>query len=181
MSPSFAPASISAAITSVYAVIASCTPWIVVSRSSTIREIDTFMTLLSSTITNCAAASTAMGSQVGDDRASGCAAAAGRATVMAAAGSRPDARRPGAPADLALHVDAALDLVVGRLAQDPVGQRAGVRDDQDDDAPRRGGAGAEVALEQVEHRDEPQADRQHDERSPDDAHGQPSRSSPVMG
>ena len=56
MSPSFAPASISAAITSVYAVIASWTPWIVVSRSATICEIDTFMTLLSSTITNCAAA-----------------------------------------------------------------------------------------------------------------------------
>src|SRR4051794_22615998 len=61
MSPSFAPASISAAITSVYAVIASWTPWIVVSRSATICEIDTFMTLLSSTITNCAAAKIAMG------------------------------------------------------------------------------------------------------------------------
>src|SRR3954454_4155234 len=63
MSPSFAPASISAAMTSVYAVIASWTPEIVVSRSLTICEIDTFMTLLSSTITNCAAASTEIGSQ----------------------------------------------------------------------------------------------------------------------
>src|SRR5688572_23345896 len=54
MSPSFAPASMNAAITSVYAVIASCTPWMVVSRSETISEIATFMTLLSSTITNCA-------------------------------------------------------------------------------------------------------------------------------
>ena len=43
-------------MTRVYAVMASWTPWIVVSRSSTICEIDTFMTLLSSTITNCAAA-----------------------------------------------------------------------------------------------------------------------------
>ena len=55
MSPSFAPTSMNAAITSVYIVIASWTPWIVVSRSSTICEIDTFMTLESSTITNCAA------------------------------------------------------------------------------------------------------------------------------
>ena len=44
-----------AAITSVYIVIAPWTPWIVVFRSATICEIDTFMTLLSSTITNCAA------------------------------------------------------------------------------------------------------------------------------
>jgi hypothetical protein len=57
-----APASIIAAITSVYAVIASCTPWIVVSRSATICEIDTFMTLLSSTITNCADAKMVIGS-----------------------------------------------------------------------------------------------------------------------
>ena len=48
-------------MTSVYAVIASWTPWIVVSRSATICEIDTFMTLLSSTITNCAAARIAIG------------------------------------------------------------------------------------------------------------------------
>lgn len=43
-------------MTRVYAVIASWTPWMVVSRSATIWEIDTFMTLLSRTITNCAAA-----------------------------------------------------------------------------------------------------------------------------
>ena len=55
MSPSFAPTSMNAAMTSVYIVIASWTPWIVVSRSSTICEIETFMTLESSTITNCAA------------------------------------------------------------------------------------------------------------------------------
>ncbi len=46
-----------AAITSVYIVIAVCTPWIVVSRSSTICEIATFMTLVSSTMTNWAEAS----------------------------------------------------------------------------------------------------------------------------
>src|SRR5690349_24586205 len=56
MSPSLAPVSMNAAITNVYAVIASWTPWIVVSRSATIWLIETFMTLLSSTITNCAAA-----------------------------------------------------------------------------------------------------------------------------
>ena len=46
-----------AAITSVYSVIAVCTPWIVVSRSSTICEIATFMTLVSSTMMNWAEAS----------------------------------------------------------------------------------------------------------------------------
>ena len=45
-----------AAITRVYAVMASWTPPIVVSRSATIWLIETFMTELSSTITNCAAA-----------------------------------------------------------------------------------------------------------------------------
>src|SRR3954447_19783135 len=42
--------------------MASCTPVIVVLRSATIWEIDTFMTLLSSTITNWAAANTTIGS-----------------------------------------------------------------------------------------------------------------------
>src|SRR4051795_2410579 len=58
MSPSFAPTSMNAAITSVYIVIASWTPEMVVSRSATICEIDTFMTAESRTITNCAAQST---------------------------------------------------------------------------------------------------------------------------
>ena len=52
-----------AAITSVYAVIAGCTPVTVVSRSATICEIETFMTLESSTITNCAAARMTRGNQ----------------------------------------------------------------------------------------------------------------------
>ena len=64
MSPSFAPSSMNAAITSVYIVIAVCTPWIVVSRSSTICEIATFMTLESSTITNCAEAKMIIGSHL---------------------------------------------------------------------------------------------------------------------
>ena len=64
MSPSFAPSSMNAAITSVYSVIAVCTPWIVVSRSSTICEIATFMTLESSTITNCADAKMIIGSHL---------------------------------------------------------------------------------------------------------------------
>ena len=50
-----------AAITSVYNVIAVCTPWIVVSRSSTICEIATFITLVSSTITNWAEARISIG------------------------------------------------------------------------------------------------------------------------
>src|SRR3954454_16286049 len=54
MSPSRAPTSMNAAITSVYAVIASCMPCTVVSRSSTTCEIDTFMTVVSSTMMNCA-------------------------------------------------------------------------------------------------------------------------------
>ncbi len=58
----------SAAITSVYVVIASWTPWIVVSRSATICEIDTFMTLLSSTITNCAEARMPSGSHSAQPR-----------------------------------------------------------------------------------------------------------------
>ena len=64
MSPSFAPSSMNAAITSVYSVIAVCTPWIEVSRSSTICEIATFMTLESSTITNWAAARMSIGSHL---------------------------------------------------------------------------------------------------------------------
>jgi hypothetical protein len=65
MSPSLAPSSMNAAITSVYSVIAVCTPWIDVSRSSTICEIATFMTLESSTITNWAEARMSMGSHLG--------------------------------------------------------------------------------------------------------------------
>ena len=55
--------------------IASWTPWMVVSRSATIWLIDTFMTLLSSTITNCAAARMAMGSQAIGAEAAGAASA----------------------------------------------------------------------------------------------------------
>ncbi len=44
--------SISAAITSAYSVIAACTPWIEVLRSAVIWEIETFITLVSSVITN---------------------------------------------------------------------------------------------------------------------------------
>ena len=53
-----------AAITSVYSVIAVCTPWIDVSRSSTIWEIATFMTLESSTMMNWAEAKISMGSHL---------------------------------------------------------------------------------------------------------------------
>src|SRR5436190_10339148 len=64
MSPSFAPSSMKAAITSVYIVIAVCTPWIDVFRSATICEIATFMTLESSTITNCADARMRIGAHL---------------------------------------------------------------------------------------------------------------------
>src|SRR3954451_9709832 len=57
-SPIFAPVSMNAAITSVYAVIANCTSGTDVFRSDTTCEIDTFITVVSSTITNCAAART---------------------------------------------------------------------------------------------------------------------------
>ena len=45
------------AITSVYIVIAVCRPTMVVSRSSTTCEMDTFITVVSSTMMNCAEAS----------------------------------------------------------------------------------------------------------------------------
>ena len=64
MSPSFAPTSMNAAITSVYIVIALCTPVTVVFRSSTICEIETFITLESSTMTNCADARMISGSHL---------------------------------------------------------------------------------------------------------------------
>ena len=53
-----------AAITSVYIVIAVWTPWMDVFRSATICEIETFMTLESSTMTNCAAPRITSGSQL---------------------------------------------------------------------------------------------------------------------
>src|SRR3954452_9743291 len=52
MSPSLAPVSIRAAMTSAYKVIAACTPWIEVLRSAVICEIETFITLVSSVMTN---------------------------------------------------------------------------------------------------------------------------------
>src|SRR3954449_8925595 len=52
MSPSLAPVSIRAAITSAYSVIAAWTPWIEVLRSAVICEIETFITLVSSVMTN---------------------------------------------------------------------------------------------------------------------------------
>ena len=64
MSPSFAPSNMNAAMTSVYSVIAVCTPWIVVSRSSTICEIATFMTLESSTMMNWAEARMTIGNHL---------------------------------------------------------------------------------------------------------------------
>ena len=59
-SPSFPPMSMNAAMTSVYIVIALCRPATVVFRSATTCEIDTFITVVSSTMMNCAAASMPM-------------------------------------------------------------------------------------------------------------------------
>jgi hypothetical protein len=64
MSPSFAPTSMNAAITSVYIVIALCTPVTVVFRSATICEIETFITLESSTMMNWADARMISGSHL---------------------------------------------------------------------------------------------------------------------
>ena len=64
MSPSFAPTSMNAAITSVYIVIALCTPVTVVFRSATICEIETFITLESSTMMNWADARMTSGSHL---------------------------------------------------------------------------------------------------------------------
>ena len=64
MSPSFAPTSMNAAITSVYIVIALCTPVTVVFRSATICEIETFITLESSTMMNWADARIISGSHL---------------------------------------------------------------------------------------------------------------------
>ena len=68
MSPSFAPTSMNAAITSVYIVIALCTPVTVVLRSATICEIETFITLESSTMMNWADARITNGSHLRTDR-----------------------------------------------------------------------------------------------------------------
>ncbi len=59
-SPSLPPSSMKAAITRVYMVMAVCKPTTVVFRSSATWVIDTFMTVVSSTMMNCAAASMAM-------------------------------------------------------------------------------------------------------------------------
>ena len=59
-SPSLPPSSMKAAITSVYMVMAVCKPTTVVFRSAATCVIDTFMTVVSSTMMNCAAASMAM-------------------------------------------------------------------------------------------------------------------------
>src|SRR3954452_15367781 len=64
MSPSFAPTSMNAAITSVYIVIALCTPVTVVFRSTTICEMETFITLESSTMMNWADARMLNGSHL---------------------------------------------------------------------------------------------------------------------
>src|SRR3954462_14161731 len=61
MSPSLAPVSIRAAMTSAYKVIAACTPWIEVLRSAVIWEIETFITLVSSVMTNWPEARMMMG------------------------------------------------------------------------------------------------------------------------
>src|SRR3954451_13583048 len=144
MSPSFAPASMSAAITSVYAVIASWTPWIVVSRSLTIWEIDTFMMLLSSTITNCAAARMTIGSP------------------SPSAGRSCSAASIGLSAAIGFSCVGLLDLVGRWLAHRPVDDRADDRHDDHDQDPRGRRPRAEVPAHDVD-------DRQHDDEEDHDA------------
>ena len=59
-SPSLPPRSMNAAMTSVYMVMAVCMPTMVVLRSAATCEIDTFITVVSSTMMNWAAASMPM-------------------------------------------------------------------------------------------------------------------------
>src|ERR687897_1065067 len=158
MSPSFAPVSMNAAITRVYAVIASWTPWIVVSRSATIWLIDTFMTLLSSTITNCAAARTAIGIQAIGAGAGRSAATSPRASVTRP--SHAEARAVERPVVPALAARAlcrfdVLEIARVRLAQDPVQDRPEHRQDQHDQQPRDGLLRAEAAADDVHDADAP--------------------------
>ncbi len=59
-SPSLPPMSMKAAMTSVYIVMAVCMPATVVLSSAATCVIETFITVVSSTMTNCAAASMPM-------------------------------------------------------------------------------------------------------------------------
>ena len=112
MSPSLAPTSMNAAITSVYSVIADCTPWIDVSRSLTICEIDTFITLESSTITNCAAARIMSGSHLRIRRRYASRAVAGRT----ATGAPRYARVPVSRTGVKMRRLAALASIIAALA-----------------------------------------------------------------
>src|SRR5436190_16332796 len=165
MSPSLAPASISAAITSVYAVIASWTPAIVVSRSLTICEIDTFMTLLSSTITNCAAARMTIGRP---RRVAGRSSCAGAATAASMTVSSGPALRLGA--QLGVRGDRLLDLVIGRLAHRPVHDRADEWQDHDDQDPPCGELRAEVPADDVHDREHPHDGDHEGDEGPEEAH-----------
>src|SRR5918994_6065446 len=183
MSPSFAPVSMNAAITRVYAVIASWTPWTVVSRSATIWLIDTFMTLLSSTITNCAAARTAIGSQF----------------IRAAAGRSP-AASPLVPVTSASHAEAGAGAVVPvlahvalrrlrtgqvariRRAQDPVHDRPDDREDEHQQQPGDRVLGVEPAPEDVHDAEDPgNGDRDGDDDPEKRQHAAILRAAPGSG
>src|SRR5918994_4218219 len=170
MSPSFAPVSMNAAITRVYAVIASWTPWIVVPRSATIWLIDTFMTLLSSTITNCAAARTAIGIQAIGAGAGRSAATSPRASVTRP--SHAEARAVERPVVPALAARAlcrfdVLEIARVRLAQDPVQDRPEHRQDQHDQQPRHGLLRPKVAADDVHDADAPHDGDRDGDRGPD--------------
>src|SRR5918993_1577263 len=124
----------------------------VVSRSATIWLIDTFMTLLSSTITNCAAARTAIGIQAIGAEAFRSAAASPLASVTRP--SHAEARaveRPVVPAvaKLALCRLDLLEVAALRLAQDQVQDRPEDREDQHDQQPGHRPLHSEMAADDV--------------------------------
>src|SRR5918993_880092 len=124
----------------------------VVSRSATIWLIDTFMTLLSSTITNCAAARTAIGIQAIGAGAGRSAATSPRASVTRP--SHAEARAVERPVVPALAARAlcrfdVLEIARVRLAQDPVQDRPEHRQDQHDQQPRDGLLRPKVAADDV--------------------------------
>src|SRR5215207_2889941 len=138
--------------------MASCTPWIVVPRSATIWLIDTFITLLSSTITNWAAARMPIGSQAIGAAAAAVAGASRGATVMPGSHAEAGAvERLVVPllAELALRRLGTAQVARVGLAQDPVEDRPEDRQHQHDQQPGHGVLGVEPALEDVDDAQQP--------------------------
>src|SRR5436190_3312188 len=123
------------------------------------------MTLLSSTITNWAAARMTIGSP---SRAGGasCTGAATAASMSASSGS-PVRLGP----DLSVRGDRLLDLVGRRLAHRPVDDRAEDGQDDHDHDPCRRLFCAEVAAHHVDDREDPDDCHHEGDEGPEQAHG----------